>query len=184
MIIGLTGRIASGKGVISDFLKENGLEYLSLSQEVREEAKTRGIPIERKYLQDLGNQMRGEEGLEVLAKRAIKKIDTNKNYIIDAIRNTGEVYELKRVFQNNFYLIGVDADSEMRWRNMQNRGKESDPKTFEGFLEIDKRDFEENEGNGQQVKKCMELANYHILNNGTIEDLKDKIKIIYQEIKK
>lgn len=184
MIIGLTGRIASGKGVISDFLKENGLEYLSLSQEVREEAKLREIPIERKYLQDLGNQMREEEGLEVLAKRAIKKIDKDKNYIIDAIRNTGEVHELRRVFQDNFYLIGVDGELEIRWRNMQNRGKESDPKTFEGFLEIDNRDYEENERNGQQVKKCMELADYHVLNNGTIEDLKEKIKIVYKEIAK
>ena len=28
MLIGLTGRIAGGKGVISDFFKENGFEYL------------------------------------------------------------------------------------------------------------------------------------------------------------
>ena len=74
MIIGLTGRIAGGKGVASDFFRAKGFEYLSLSNEVREEANKRGLPLERKSLQDLGNLMRKEEGSSVLAKRVIKKI--------------------------------------------------------------------------------------------------------------
>ena len=183
MIIGLTGRIASGKGVVSDFFKEKGFEYLSLSQEVREEAKKRGILIERKNLQDLGNLMRKEESSGALAKRIIKKINKNKNYIIDGIRNTGEIQELKKQFKDDFYLISLDADLKMRWRNTQNRGKESDPKTYEEFLKADKRDFEENLENGQQVKKCMELADYSLLNNSTIEELNKKIEKIYEEIK-
>jgi dephospho-CoA kinase len=183
MITGLTGRIASGKGVIAEFLKEKGFEYFTLSNEVREEAKKRGIPIERKTLQDLGNLMREEEGLGVLIKRVIRKMEENKDYVIDGIRNTGEVEELRKAFKENFYLISTDADLELRWRNMQNRGKESDPKTFEGFLEIDKRDAGENLGNGQQVKKCMELADYHILNNSTLEDLYLKITEVYKKIK-
>ena len=183
MLIGLTGRIAGGKGVISDFFREKGFEYLSLSQEVREEAQKRGIAHERKKLQDLGNLMRKEEGSGVLARRIIKKIDKSKDYIIDGIRNAGEIEELKKVFKNKFYLISVDAKLDLRWRNLQGRGKESDPKTFEEFLKADKRDFEENLENGQQVKKCMSLADYSLLNNGTIEELMKKLKILYKKIK-
>lgn len=183
MLIGLTGRIAGGKGVISDFFKENGFEYLSLSQEVRDEAKKRGILAERKELQDLGNLMREEEGSSVLAKRIIKKIDKRKDYVIDGIRNAKEVEELRKVFGKEFHLISIDADLELRWRNAQNRGKESDPKTFEEFLKADKRDFQENTDNGQQVKKCMNLADYSLLNNGTIEELREKLKEVYDIIR-
>ena len=183
MLIGITGRIAGGKGVVSDFFREREFRYLSLSQEVREEAKKRNIPMERKNLQDLGNTIRNEEGSEALAKRIIKKIDKNKNYLIDGIRNTGEVNELKRVFGKEFYLLSIDADLRIRWKNLQKRGKKSDPKTFEEFLEADKRDFQENLENGQQVKKCMDLADYSILNNSTIENLRKKLKDICKKIK-
>jgi dephospho-CoA kinase len=189
MFIGLTGRIAGGKGVISEFFKEKGFEYLSLSQEVRLEAQKRGIFPERKNLQDLGNLMREEGGPGVLAKRIIKKINENKknkdykNYIIDGIRNTGEVEELRKAFGKSFFLISVDSELSLRWRNLQKRGKESDPKKFEEFIEADKRDFEENTENGQQVRKCMEMADYKILNNGTIQELNKKIEKIYDKIK-
>lgn len=183
MIIGLTGRIAGGKGVASDFFKENGFEYLSLSNEVREEANKRKIVHERKALQDLGNLMRKEEGSSVLAKRVIKKINKKKNYVLDGIRNSGEVEELKKVFKGKFILISVDADLKIRWRNAQNRAKESDPKTFEKFLEADKRDFEENSDNGQQVKKCMAMADYSLLNNGTIQELRSQLELVYKQLK-
>jgi dephospho-CoA kinase len=182
MIIGLTGRIAGGKGVISDFFKENRFEYLSLSQEVREEAQKRGMVQERKTLQDIGNLIRVEEGTAALAKRIIKKIDTKKDYIIDGIRNAGEVEELRKKFKDKFILISIDADLDRRWRNAQNRGKISDPKTFEEFIEADKRDFEENVESGQQVKKCMSLADYSLLNDGTIEEIREELKIIYKKI--
>ena len=123
MLIGLTGRIAGGKGVISDFFKENGFEYLSLSQEVREEAKKRGMVLERKTLQDIGNLMRIEEGSASLAKRIIKKMDETKDYVIDGIRNSGEVEELRKVFGKDFHLISINAELEIRWRNCQNREK-------------------------------------------------------------
>jgi len=41
MIIGLTGTKASGKDIIADILKKKGYVVLSLSDEVREEAKNR-----------------------------------------------------------------------------------------------------------------------------------------------
>lgn len=182
MIVGLTGRIAAEKGAVSDFFKENGFEYLSLSNEVRAEATRRKIPHERKNLQDLGNLMREKEGLGVLVKRLEDKIEFNKSYIIDGIRNTGEVGELKAFFYNKFYLIAVDARQDLRWKRVQKRAKASDPKTFDKFILADNRDYEENLENGQQVNKCMKRADYTMINNGTIQELRNHLKIIYETI--
>lgn len=182
MIIGITGRIAGGKGVASDFFIGKGFEYLSLSQEVREEANKRKINHERKTLQDLGNTIRKEEGSGALAKRVIKKIDHKKNYIIDGIRNSGEVEEFRDKFKGNFILLSIDANLRIRWKNARNRAKESDPKTFKEFLKADKRDFQENSKNGQQVKKCMEMADYALSNNGTILELETQLKLMYKQL--
>ncbi len=182
MIIGITGRIASGKGVVSDFFKEKRFEYLSLSNEVREEANKRKIAHKRKALQDLGNTIREEEGSGALAKRAISKIKPKKNYIVDGIRNAGEVEELRKTFKDNFILISVDADLKKRWRNARKRAKKSDPKTFIEFIKADKRDFEENKENGQQVKKCMDMADYSLLNNSTILELEAQLKLVYKQL--
>jgi hypothetical protein len=48
---------------------------------------------------------------------------------------------------------------------MLKRAKDSDPKTWELFLEIDDRDFGESDPLGQQVGKCMDLSDYKIENN-------------------
>ena len=180
MIIGLTGRIAAGKGFIKDFLEKVGFEYYTFSDVVREEAARRGVEITRKNLQDLGNEVRNKEGPGAWAKRIIEKLESEKNYIVDGIRNPGEVEELRK--QKDFFLIAVDAPQERRYERLRRRAKPSDPKTWEGFLEIDNRDFGEEDSKGQQVGKCMEMADFYIFNNSDLGVLMKRIKEIYEQI--
>jgi dephospho-CoA kinase len=180
MIIGLTGRIASGKGVIKDFLHEKGFCYFTISDVVREEAARRGIPIERSFLQELGNEVRKKEGAGSWMKRLIKKFQPGFDYIIDGIRNPGEIDELRNI--PGFYLIAVDAPLEIRFKRLLARAKPSDPKTWEGFLEIDNRDFGEQDPLGQQVGKCMETADFKLINDSDMEEFHKKIQEIYNKI--
>lgn len=182
MIIGLTGRIASGKGVVSEYLQGKGFDYFTISTAVREEAKKRGIEITRKNLQDLGNLVRKEEGAGAWAKRVIKLIDINRNYVIDGIRHPAEVDEFRKI--KDFYLISIDAPQETRYKRLLARGRPSDPKTFEGFLKIDERDFCEEDPLGQHVGKCMELADFKIMNDSDLESFYRKVDEIYREIVK
>ncbi len=58
MIIGLTGKNASGKGETANYLKSKGFVYFSLSDELREEAKEKKIVATRENLIALGNELR------------------------------------------------------------------------------------------------------------------------------
>ena len=78
MIIGLTGSLAAGKGVVSDFLKKKGFVYLSLSDELRQTAKERKIELTRVNLQNLGNALREERGPAVLAQIVRDRIFSQK----------------------------------------------------------------------------------------------------------
>jgi|SRR3989338_5137 len=180
MIVGLTGSIAAGKGVVAEFLKQKGLIYHSLSMEVREEANKRAIEITRSNLQDLGNELRSKEGAGAWARRFLDKI-IEGNYIIDGIRNPAEVAEFEKT--ENFHLISIDAPLYERFKRVVSRNKESDPKTLEGFLEMNKRDLGEDDPKGQQVAKCMERAHYSIMNDSDLESLNKKIEAIYAKIK-
>ena len=157
MIIGLTGSLASGKGVVSDFLKEKKFVYLSLSDELREITKQRKIELTRENLQNLGNKLREEKGAAVLAKHVLDKIEGQQylNAIVDGIRNPAEIEELKKL--KSFFLVSVDAPIEDRFKRMVERNRESDPKTWQDFLKVDARDKGEGEPEtGQGVRKCMD----------------------------
>lgn len=185
MIIGLTGTISSGKGVVAEFLKSKDMVYLSLSDEVREEARNRKIELTRENLQNLGNEMREREGKGVLAKRVIKKIKSQKysKAVVDGIRNPEEVNELRKL--SKFFLVAVDAPREIRFKRMASRNRESDPKTWEEFLKIDNRDFGQNEAaSGQQVGKCMEMADFKIVNDLTIDKFNEKVNGLIKEIER
>lgn len=182
MIIGLTGRIASGKASVAEFFKKKGFEYYTVSQIVREVASKMDIPVMRESLQDVGDLIRKYEGTEGWIKRIIKRIDLTKNSVIDSIRNPGEIEELRKF--KKFYLISIDAPVDIRFERVLKKNKLSDPKSWKAFLKADERDFGENElGTGQQVGKCMEMADFYIMNDSTLNDLNLKIEEIYNKIK-
>lgn len=184
MIIGLTGTLAAGKGVVSDFLQEEGFFYFSLSKEVREIAKERNIKIIRTNLQNLGNKLREEQGSGVLAKIVSNKI-VSGNYnkvIVDGIRNPAEIYELRNL--EDFYLISVDSPTKTRFKRMFERNRESDPRTWGDFLKIDARDKGMGESEtGQGVLNCMKHADYNLDNSGTLEEMQTKVLRLYESLK-
>ncbi len=183
MIIGLTGTLGSGKGAILEYLQSMGFKHHSTSNEVRKEAKLRGIEITRTALQNLGNEIREKEGGSALIGRILKKMDPYELNIIDGIRNPAEVRELKKL--PNFFLIAIDAPKKIRFQRLLERNRESDPKTWEEFLEIDSRDQGKNETkNGQQSSACAEMADFNIYNDGNLEDNFERIRDIIDEIKR
>lgn len=136
------------------------------------------MPITRKTLQDVGDDLRRMDGVEALAKRAVSLLDKegSSRVVIEGIRNPGEITYLKKL--PNFVLIAVDATRAIRYKRIIERGKPWDPKDWDSFLVVDSRDHEDEENSaGQQVKKCMNMADYIIENNKDLSHL-------YQEIEK
>ena len=68
MIIGVTGFLASGKGVFSNILKQKGFIVYSCSDEIREECKKRNIELTRDNLQKIGNDLRVKYGSNILGR--------------------------------------------------------------------------------------------------------------------
>ena len=181
MIVGVTGPIASGKSVLAEMLVDKGFIRLTLSEEVRDEARKRNLAIERTNLQNLGNEMRQKYGNGYWAERLIAKVKPGKNYVIEGIRNPGEVESLRKL--RNFVLIGVTAPIDQRLHWIMGRNKDSDPKSLNAIRAIDARDRGVGEGeSGQHTDACFELADSYIHNNSTFEDLREKASELVNEL--
>jgi len=138
MIIGLTGKNAAGKGELADYLKSKGFVYFSLSDALREEATKQGLDHSRDVLIKLGTDLRKKLGNGILAERINEKIRQNKgNFVVDSIRNPGEIEELRK--NDGFILIGVNADAEIRFERLMKRGRAGDSRTFEEFKHHEKK---------------------------------------------
>lgn len=174
MIIGLTGKNASGKGEVAKYLVSRGFVYHSLSDELRAELKRRNLPVTRDTLTATGNELRLQHGLGVLAQRVLAKLEPDRHHVVDSFRNPGEV-EVFRT-HHDFVFVCVTASPKVRLTRLRERGRESDPLTLREFLKVEKREHTSKDPSKQQLFACQKLADVHILNNGTIKALHQRLE--------
>ena len=180
-VVGITGTLGSGKEVVKEIISKNFSCYsVSLSSVVQSQMKK----TDRKSLQDMENELRKKYGTHILAKLATDYMQRDKEIIIvDEIRNPGEVDYLRKTFGNKFSLIAVDAPRELRWERVKARKREGDPKTWEEFLLVDER--EQGIGEplyGQRIKECIQMADFLIINEGTLEEVNEKVIKVLEEL--
>lgn len=185
MYIGVVGQIACGKGKLVEYLIDK-MEFtsFSLSSILHEELKKKGVKnYTRKDLQDLGDKLRQQSGDAVLAKLAIKKMNESgkTRFIIEGIRNPGEIEFLKKL--PHFILLGVKAKRELRYKRLLQRAKPWDPKEWNDFVTVDRRDLGVGQKkSGQQVGKCLAYCDYILTNNKDVWDFYRKVKKLLTKI--
>ncbi len=176
IVIGLVGPIASGKGTVIDFLKEKGFKAYSTSDVLKDEVSARGLKVTRANCNKVSNELRGTLGADILARRTAEVIERdNPEYaVIDAIRNPSEIEFLKQKF--GVKIIGVVADQRKRFELFMERGTYTDEiQTWEQFKELDDREMAQVGEHKQQIQACLELSDVVIENNGTVEELRQKV---------
>jgi len=169
MIIGLTGRNASGKTEVCRYLISRGFESCSLSDTIRDEIRRRGEEITRETLIRVGNELRARHGPAVLAERALLRLGQDRNYVVDSIRNPAEVEVLRR--RRDFSLLAVEADEEVRFQRSLARGRESTAQTPEQFAREEERELESDDPAAQQLLATIAMADHRIANNGALTEL-------------
>ncbi len=182
MIIGLTGKNAAGKGEVAKVLKEGGFNYLSLSDLLREELEQRKLEVSRENLIRLGTQLRQKYGGGFLADKALQKIEVDKNYIVDSIRNPGEVEVLRRL--KNFRLVHVTALPEVRFERIKDRSREGDPKNLKDFKKLEEREAASPDPHSQQLNATANLADVELENNEGLELLQKRVKDLIRSLAK
>ncbi|MCK9302071.1 MAG: AAA family ATPase [Bacteroidales bacterium] len=179
IVVGITGTIGAGKGTIVNFLVvKYGFKHFSVRNFISKEILKRGLKVDRDSLTAVANELRAKHSpsyiIDCLYEEALK---TGENCIIESIRTPGEIEALRK--KEFFTLVAVDADPKVRYNRIIARASETDHVSFETFLANEQREYSTDNPNKQNLKKCIELADYYVENNGTVEDLYKKLEKIF-----
>ncbi len=169
MWFGLTGRNASGKTTVVEWLRQRGYKTTSCSDSIREWLRNEGKEITRENLIQGGRTLREQGGPAILAEMLR---DSNKevaNLVIDSIRTPAEVDALRE--RSDFVLIEVRASREVRWKRLQERGRDGDPTTFEEFVQQEDSELVAKDESGQALKATAAMADIVINNEGASQEL-------------
>ena len=172
-IFGLTGKMGSGKDTLADILIVYGFKKYVYSDVIKRELKKRNMEPTRENLQNMGNILRERKGSDVLSKRIYEKIMEEKaeKALVVGIRNQGEVEFFKRL--ENFKLVWVEANDDVRMKRLIERGSKKDPSTDDMFQRLEEK--EKTTG----ISKLKELADVVIENNGNVSELEEKAREVF-----
>jgi len=182
MIIGITGTIGAGKGTIVDYLVENhDFLHFSVRGFLLEKIREYGMPENRDSMFNLANDLRAAYGpsyvTDQLYGQAILK---GRNSVIESIRTTGEISSLRE--KGAFCLFAVDADPEIRYHRILLRKSETDRISYETFLENEQRESVSADPGFQNLRACINQADYLFLNNGSMQELFIQVDKVLKEI--
>jgi len=183
VMLGITGANGAGKGTVVEFLvKEKGFKHFSASGLITEEIVRRGMPVNRDSMIEVANDLRAKHGPGYIAEELLRRAgESQENRIIESIRTLGEVEKLKA---KGGILLAVDADQRIRFERNIKRGSNKDQVSFEEFTEQERREMESSDPNKQNLSACIKAADFVIKNDGTVEELNEKIEKLLKIIQK
>jgi len=179
ILIGTTGMPGAGKDTVREVIQKLGFQVIVMGDEVRSEAKRRGLDITPENLGKIMLEMRRVEGPAAIAKRCIQKIKSMDSpfILIDGIRSLHEVEEFRRIFPD-FKVLAIHASPETRFKRLLRRGREDDPKSWEDFMKRDMRELSVGLGN------VIATADYMLVNEGTKGELEENLmRLLKREVK-
>lgn len=177
VVVGIAGMPGSGKGVFRRIVQKMGYPVVIMGDVVREEVKRRKLKPTPENLGKIMLNLRELEGPAAIAKRCIPKVKnaTRRIVVIDGVRSLAEVEEFKKHFPH-FILIAIYASPKTRYQRLFRRKRSDDPTNWETFKQRDLREL------GVGMGAVIAAANHTIVNEGTLAQLKNKIRQVMKEM--
>jgi dephospho-CoA kinase len=177
VVVGVAGMPGAGKGAFRRIIQRMGYPVVIMGDEVREEVKRRKLEPTPENLGKVMLQLREAEGPTAVAKRCVPKLKSAKGevVVVDGIRSLHEVEEFKKHFPN-FTLIALHTSPKSRYERLSRRRRSDDPKSWETFMERDRREL------GVGLGAVIATADYMIVNGGTLAQLRKKIQRALKEV--
>lgn len=183
MIIGIAGSFGSGKGAVVDYLVTNeGFKHFSASGLITDEIKRRGLPVNRDTMTVVANDLRKLHGPAYLMEEMYRLAsEEGGDAVLESLRAVAEAQKVKELGGT---VIGVDADSKIRYERAVKRGSEKDNVSYEKFLEQERAESNPDDPTKQDVFSVLKESDFIVTNNGTLEELHAQIDEVLKQITK
>lgn len=179
IILGFTGEIGGGKGTVTKYIQEKyGASYYRFSDVLRKALDVLHIEKTRDNLQDISTLLRQKFGEDLLAKIIFEEVKDDQHAIVtvDGMRRLADFKYLDTLPE--FIFVYIEADNQTRYDRIVKRKENPGDaeKTFEQFVQDQKDEAD------AQIKDLKVKAQYTIENNGTVEELYQKIDELINSI--
>lgn len=175
-LFAIVGMCGSGKSIASDYLEKKGFNKVYFGGVTIDKLKENKLEITPENEKMMREKLRYDYGMGAFAVILLPKIEeylTKGNTVLDGVYSYDEVKILKEKFPS-LKIISIVCDKELRYKRLSKR--EIRPLTKK---EAQERDISEVENIAKAPP--IALADYYILNNGTIEDYINRIEQIIRE---
>lgn len=169
IILAVVGMCGTGKSVVTEYITRTyHFKSVYFGGFVLEEVKRRNLEINSDNEKNVREDLRKQHGLDVMAKLAVRSIislmDSGNRVIIDGLYSFSEYLYLKEQFGEKLIILAIHTARPLRYLRLENRVTR--PLTPH---QVDERDLAEI----KNIEKAgpIAIADYHIVNNGTIENL-------------
>jgi len=182
-LIAIAGMPGSGKGTLTDYLQnERQFPVVHFGNMLYEEVQRRGLDNikDEKFVRE---DMRKQEGKEVLAKRAADKADELlKNgapaIVLDGLYSWSEYKYLANKYGDRLLLIAVAAPRHLRYE--RDLGRDEAHRKYTSAKQIRERDYAEIEN--LEKGGPIAFADYTIVNDGTPKQLLEKLDVVLKNL--
>ncbi len=174
-VLGLIGRICSGKSTIAKQLSEHfDIPILSFGKYIFNFSKERDLKTDRDSLQSLGNKFIHENSKLFLENVIASQPTSSNSIIIEGIRHFS-IYEELKIISNFSLFVFIDAPLQIRYERYCKRLKEGDEQiSLDGFTKIDNHEVESEID--LLKKKCKIILDSE---NTSIDDIHKQISTFY-----
>lgn len=180
-LLAIVGMAGAGKSVIIDYLTDRGIPKSYFGGMNLKEMTKRGIEITPENEKIFRKQIREEEGNDWVARQVIAEVNDliaagQKRIVLDGLYSWTEYKTLKKEFPGDqLTVIAVVSPRHLRYERLAARPVR--PFDHQAARERDYHEIETIEKGGP-----IAIADYFILNDGSIDDLHTQLKSILSEI--
>jgi len=187
-IICVVGMAGSGKSEVSDELVRQGFAYLRFGQITLDKVKEKGLKLTEANERKVREGLRKKHGMGAYATLNIPKIDEllkKSHVVVDGLYSWSEYKILKEKYGEAMGVVAVYAPPKLRHERLENRAVANDEKQrFRNFTkeEAKARDYAEIEN----IEKGgpIVMADFIIVNTGTLDQLKENVRVILPKLKR
>lgn len=164
LVVGITGRIGSGKTTIGKYLESKHIfQYIRYSEVLADWQLS--DPQSKGQLQAIGWDVMAGGLQSELSRRLIAQIGAGDT-AVDGLRHTIDYDSLNGAFSSTFHLLYVDSSPEHCWNHVKGKGR---------YLRRDIFDAADSHPVEQQIVSLRTKANLVIRNEASLKDLYDQV---------
>ncbi len=181
-ILAIVGMSGSGKSVVVDHLTNLGLPKIYFGGMIYKEMEKRGIErtADGESEKHFREMIRETEGKDWVVRQVIESTKNliaagQKRIVLDGLYTWTEYKILKKEFPGQMTVLAVVVDKSIRHKRVAKRPER--PFNAEEIQERDRSEIENLEKGGP-----IAMADYYLLNNGSVEELEKDVDEVLKKV--